>query len=65
MDQVILDLGSDATAQLKQTWERMGRNAMQWSPVYLRMEKPTKDIPMGHLYGVTVDIEGVSITDDF
>ncbi len=31
MDQVILDLGSDT----KQTWERMGRPALQWSPIQL------------------------------
>ena len=37
MDQVILDLGSDANILPKQTWERMGRPALQWSPIQLRM----------------------------
>ena len=29
MDQVILDLGSDANVLAKQTWERMGKLALQ------------------------------------
>lgn len=37
MDQVILDLGSDANVFPKQTWERMGSPALQWSPIQLRM----------------------------
>ena len=37
MDQVILDLRSDAIFLPKQTWERMGRLALQWSPIQLRM----------------------------
>lgn len=35
MDQVILDLGSDVNILPKQTWERMGRLALQWSPIQL------------------------------
>jgi len=35
MDQVILDLGSDANILLKQTWEHMGRPTLQWSPIQL------------------------------
>jgi len=37
MDQVILDLGSDTDVLPKQTWERMGRPMLQWSPIQLRM----------------------------
>lgn len=33
MDQVILDLESDVIFFPKQTWERMGRLALQWSPI--------------------------------
>jgi len=33
MDQVILDLGSDVNFFPKQTWEKMGRPALQWSPI--------------------------------
>lgn len=38
MDQAILDLGSDANVFSKKTWENMGRPALQWSPIQLRME---------------------------
>jgi len=38
MDQVILDLGLDANVLPKQTWERMGRLALLWSPIHLRLE---------------------------
>jgi len=31
MDQVILDLGSNVNVFPKQTWEQMGRLALQWS----------------------------------
>lgn len=60
IDQVILDLGSDANIFPKQTWERMGRPALQWSPIQLRMENQQKSIPMRRLHGVIVDIEGAS-----
>lgn len=33
MDQVILDLGSNANVLSNQMWERMGMPALQWSPV--------------------------------
>jgi len=45
MDKVILDLGSDANALPKQTWEIMGRLALQWYPIQLRMENQKKIIP--------------------
>lgn len=35
MDQVILDLGLDGNVLLRQTWERMGRPMLQWSPIQL------------------------------
>ena len=65
VDQVILDLGLDANAFLKQTWERMGRLALQWSPIQLRMANQQMIIPMGRLKGVTVNIEGRSVLADF
>lgn len=49
----------------KQTWERMGRPALQWSLIQLRMVNQQKIIPMGWLYKVTVDIEGASAMADF
>jgi len=65
MDKVILDLGSDANVLPKQTWERMGRPALHWSLIQLRMANQQKIIPMGWLGGVTIDIEGTSVLDDF
>jgi len=65
MHQVILDLGSDVNVLPKWTWERMGRPALQWSPIQLRMENQHKIIPMERLQGVTVDIEGASALTDF
>jgi hypothetical protein len=49
MDQVILDLGSDANVLPKQTWERMGRPVLQWSLIQLRMENQQKIIPYGKI----------------
>ena len=37
IDQVILDLGSNANIFPKQTWERMGRSTLQWSLIQFRM----------------------------
>ena len=65
MDQVILDLGSNVNVFPKQTWERMGRPALQWYPIQLRMLNQQNIIPMGRLQGVTVDIEGASALADF
>ena len=65
MDQVILDLGSDANILPKQAWEQMGRLVLQWSLIQLRMENQQKIIPMGRLQGVTLDIEAVSTLTDF
>jgi len=38
---------------------------LQWPLIQLKMENQQKIIPMGWLYGVTVDIEGVSAVEDF
>ena len=65
MDQVILDLGFDMNVLPKQTWERMGRPALQWSPIQLRMANQQKVIPLGRLSGITMDIKGVHNTTDF
>lgn len=47
MDQVILDLGSDANLLPKQTWENMGKPTLQWSLIQLRMANQQKILPMG------------------
>ena len=43
----------------------MGRLALQWSLIQLRMMNQHKIIPMGQLHRVTVDIEGASALVDF
>lgn len=65
MKMVILDLGSDVNVLPKRTWEIMGRPMLQWSHIPFHMENQQKIIHMGHLYGVTVDIEGGSTLVDF
>lgn len=37
MDQVILDMGSEANVLTKKTWELMGKPKFQWSSIKLRM----------------------------
>jgi len=37
MDQVILDLGLDVNVLPKQTWKRVGRLTLQWSPIHMHM----------------------------
>lgn len=65
MDQIILDLGFDVNVLPKKTWERMGRLALQWYPIQLRMANQQKIIRMGRLYGLIVDIEGASALTNF
>jgi len=43
----------------------MGRLALQWSLIQVRMENQQKTIPMGRLQGETVDIEGASALANF
>jgi hypothetical protein len=43
VDNVILDLGSDVNVLPKKTWEMMGKTKLIWSPVQLRLGKPTQD----------------------
>lgn len=65
MYQVIMDLGSDANVLPNQTWECMGRPALQWSPIQLQMANQKKILPMVRLQGIIVDIEGASALADF
>lgn len=45
MDQIILNLGSDANLLLKKTWECMGKPTLQWSPIQLWMANQQKILP--------------------
>lgn len=65
MDQVVLDLGSDANVLPKQTWERMGWPVLQWSPIQLRITNQQMIVSMGRLQGVIVDIDGTNTQTDF
>ena len=65
MDQVILDLGSDANILPKQTWQRMGEPKLEWSTIQLQMENQQKIVPLGRLPKVMVDITGVKVLADF
>ena len=65
MDQLILDLGSDANVLPKQTWQWMGEPKLEWSTIQLRMANQQKIIPLGRLPKVMVDIVGVRDLADF
>ena len=65
MDQVILDLGSDANVLQKKTWELMGKPKLQWLTINLKMVNQQKFFPLRRLSGITVDIDGVRTTTDF
>ena len=65
MDQVVLDLGSDANVLPKQTWQRMGEPKLEWSTIQLRMANQQKIIPLGVLPKIVVDITGLKVWADF
>jgi hypothetical protein len=65
MDNVILDLGSDANFLPRQMWEMMGKPKLVWSIVQLRLENQHKIVPIGRLVGVLVNIDGVCSVVDF
>jgi len=65
MDQVILDLRSNANVLLKKSWELIGKTKMQWLTIQLKMENQQNIVPLGRLSGITVDIDGVHTTTKF
>ena len=65
MTDVILDLGSEVNVLTKQTWEQMGKPALDWSPIQLRLANQQKIVPLGRLPSVSVHIDGVSTLADF
>ena len=64
MDQVILDLGSDANVLLKQNWQRMGETKLEWSTIQLFMANQQNIIPLGRLSKIVVDFAGVKVWAD-
>lgn len=65
MDQVILELGSDANVLPKQTWQRMGEPKLEWSTIQLCMANQKKIIPLGILSKIVVYITGFKVRADF
>ena len=65
MIDVILDLGSDVNVLTKQTWEQMGKPALTWSPIQLRLANQQRIVPLGRFLSVQIDIDGVSTFMDF
>ena len=65
MTDVILDLGSEVNVLTKQTWEKMGKPTLEWSPIQLRLANQQNIVPLGRFPSVPVDIDGVSTLVDF
>lgn len=65
MEQIVLDIGSYVNVLTKKRWEAMGRPALQWSPVQLRMANQVKVVPLGRLPKVLIDLDGVKSTAEF
>ena len=65
MDQVILDLGSNANFLPKKTLQKMGEPNFEWSTIQLCMSNQQNIIPLGRLPQVAVDIVGVKVCADF
>jgi hypothetical protein len=65
VDNVILDLGSDANVLPRQTWEMMGKDNLVWSTIQLRLANHHNIISIGILVGVPVNIDGVHSVSEF
>ena len=65
MTDVILDLGSEVNVLTKQTWEQMGKPALAWSPIQLRLSNQERIVPLGIFPRVPIDIDGVNTLADF
>ena len=65
VDSVILDLGSDVNIPINQTWEKMGKPQLFWSPVQLRLSNQAKFQPIGRVSNLVVDIKCMNTYDDF
>ena len=65
MTDVILDLGSEVNVLTKKTWEKMGKLALTWSPIQLRLANQQRIVPLGRFLRVQIDIDGVSNFTDF
>ena len=60
-----LDLGSEVNVLTKQTWEKMGKPTLSWSPIQLKLANQQRIVPLGRFLSVPIDIDGVSTLADF
>jgi len=65
MGDVILDLGFEVNVLPKKKWKCMGEHTLGYSPIQMKLENQHKDLPIGRLKGVTVDLDGVRTKGDF
>jgi argininosuccinate synthase len=65
VDNVILDLGSDANVLPKKMWELMGKPTLIWSVIQLGLANQHKIVSIGCLIGVPVNIDGVCNVANF
>ena len=65
MDYIILKLGSDVNILTRQTWESMNRSRLDWSPIQLRLSNQLKVLPIGRLFQVPLDVEGLRTYVEF
>ena len=65
MTDVILDLGSEVNVLTKQTWDQMGKPALAWSPIQLKLANQQRIVPLGRFLSVPIDIDGVNTLADF
>ena len=65
VDLVILDLGSDVNILTKHMWENMGQLTLGWSPMQLRLANQVKVKPIGRVYNLVLDVEGMRTHADF
>ena len=65
VDLVILDMGSDVNILTKQTWKKMGRSMLGWSPMQLHLANKSKVQLIGRMSNLVVNVEGMKTYADF
>jgi hypothetical protein len=65
MGDIILDLGSEVNVLPKKTWKLKGNTILRYSPFQLKLANQHWVFPIGRIKGVTTDLDGVRMKDDF
>ena len=65
MDYIILYLVLDVNILTRQTWERMNKPQLDWSPIQLRLVNQSKVLPISRLTQVHVEVKGLRTYDNF